>query len=118
VWGLKGRFDEGENARPADKGSLNEYARSLYFAEVQALCDRLNKHIAEGESPLYMPDIKFNRSIGQHAGKCYSVTGDEMAADKYEEYVKEVLPTDEDRAEVHRILKDKNWILAKKAEMQ
>ncbi|MFN0151326.1 MAG: Phenylacetic acid catabolic protein [bacterium] len=118
VWGLKGRFDEGENSKPADKGSLNEYARTLYFAEVQALCDRLNKHVREEDERLYMPDVKFNRSIGQYAGKCFTVTGQEMDAAKYDEYVKEVLPTDEDRADVHRILKDKNWILPKKLEVQ
>jgi hypothetical protein len=114
VWGLKGRFDEDLNARPADKNRLNEYARDLYFEEVNDLCVRLNKHVAEGEPHLYMPDIKFNREIGAYAGKCYSVTGQEMEATAYEEYVKEVLPTDEDRKEVARLLSTKDWILPKK----
>mgnify|MGYP001584447829 CR=1 FL=1 len=113
VWGLKGRFDEGENAGPADKSALNEYARGLYFNEVRELCDRLNKHVRDDEPRLYMPDLKFNRSIGKYAGKCYSVTGDELSADAYEEYVKTVLQTDGDRTEVASILKEKDWIAPK-----
>ncbi len=113
VWGLKGRFDEGENERPADKGSLNEYARTLYFREVQDLCDRLNKHVKADEPQLYMPDLKFNRSIGKFAGKAYSVTGDELSTEAYEEYVKTVLPTDEDRVEVKSLMKDNDWIAPK-----
>jgi hypothetical protein len=114
VWGLKGRFDEDNNERPADKGSLNEYARGLYFREVEELCERLNKHLAQGESKLYMPDLKFNRSIGKHAGKCYSVTGDELTSEEYEAYAKTVLPTDEDRDEVMGILRGKDWIAPKR----
>lgn len=114
VWGLKGRFDEDKNERPADKASLNEYARSLYFQEVGELCERLNKHLADGEPKLTMPDLKFNRSIGKYAGKCYSVTGEEIVPEQYEEYAKTVLPTDSDRAEVTAILKGKDWIAPKR----
>src|SRR5256884_49018 len=34
VWGLKGRYDERENAQEPDKAKLNEYARELYRQEV------------------------------------------------------------------------------------
>jgi hypothetical protein len=37
-----------------------------------------------------------------------------MTPEKYEEYAKTVLPTDEDRAEVKALLKAKDWIAPKK----
>lgn len=68
VWGLKGRFDEDVAEHPADRNHLNEEARAFYAREVQDLVDALNNLIPEGQPRLYLPDAKFNRTLGEHRG--------------------------------------------------
>ncbi|NIM51504.1 MAG: hypothetical protein GTN62_11890 [Gemmatimonadales bacterium] len=110
VWGLKGRFDERENAREADKGRLNEHARELYRQECQRLVDRLNRYVPERERWLKLPDIKFNRRIGQYARQHYDIDGNEMSADRYKAYLAEVLPNEEDYRTVRDLCKNPGWI--------
>ena len=43
-----------------------------------------------------MPDLKFNRHIGEFANQPYSVTGELLSPEKYAEHVKEVLPQEDD----------------------
>jgi len=111
VWGLKGRFDEDTNPAEADKTRLNEYARSLYHQDITNHVNSLNALLPADGPKLMIPDIKFNRSIGQHAGLCFTTTGDPIAPDKYPAYLASVLPSASDRARLADIFKDNNWIV-------
>jgi hypothetical protein len=110
VWGLKGRFDEHEAQVPAVKDKLNDLARDHYIAECSKLIDQLNAIVPAGEPKLYAPDLKFNRSIGEHVGKTYSVTGELLSADAYKKHVREVLPTAEDEKLLSEITQRKDWV--------
>lgn len=114
VWGLKGRYDEQTNKETADKELLNEYARELYYQEIQGLVDVLNKHVSEDQEPLFLPDIRFNRGIGDDKGKPYDLHGNLMDAEKFDDYLKTVYPTDVDRLALTEIFKENDWIESKK----
>ena len=116
VWGLKGRYDEGATSEQADKENLNDAARSLYYQEVQKLTDSLNKLVPEDQPKIRVPDIRFNRKIGKHAGKFYSVEGNELAAEEYAGYLPTVMPAEDDKETLRRIFKEKGWIAPKKEE--
>ncbi|HXE58198.1 MAG TPA: Phenylacetic acid catabolic protein [Gemmatimonadales bacterium] len=116
VWGLKGRFNERETDEPADVGHLNEHARELYRQEITRLVQRLNLAIPDPERHLKVPDLKFNRKIGVHARKCYTVEGEPVDPERYPAYLASVLPTDEDRAFLREVFKENDWILPKRAE--
>lgn len=111
VWGLKGRYDEGRAKEPADKERLNEGARGLYLQEIGGLVAALNKGIPADRPKLFIPDEKFRREIGEHAGKPYSVHGELLSPEAYEKHLREALPGQEDEARLSRIFKEKDWIL-------
>ena len=111
VWGLKGRYDEHEAKNPADKGILNDLARNLYLAECQKLIDALNQYIPADQPPLYAPDLKFHRSIGEFAGKAYNVKGEPLSAKEHEQHLGEVLPAPQDERLLDDIFKEKDWVL-------
>ena len=115
VWGLKGRFDERNNRLDADQGALNETSRGLYRDEVVRLVERLNRYIDDRDRWLMIPDMKFNRSIGNHAHQPYSVDGDEIRADRYPAYLASVLPSDQDYKELASLQNDNVWIEPRKA---
>ncbi len=113
VWGLKGRFDE-PTAGEVDLGKMNEHSRVLYHQECLKLVEMINKNVPEGQPLLYVPDMKFNRNIGEFAKQCYSVTGELMDAAKYAEYMKGVLPQPEDVKLVNEIqAAEPKWIAPK-----
>ncbi len=111
VWGIKGRFDEAAADGPADKEKLNEFSRTHYLNECRGLVDNLNNFIPEGEPHLEIPDVRFNRSIGDHAGMRYGVHGDLLSETEYEKHLSEVLPGAEDERVLNEIFKDKDWVL-------
>ena len=86
-------------------------SRSQYLEECQGLVDTLNGFVPENEKKLTMPDLKFNRSIGDHAGQTYSVTGELLSASEYEKHLSEALPNEEDERALREILKEKDWVL-------
>jgi benzoyl-CoA 2,3-dioxygenase component B len=116
VWGLKGRFDERTNPQPADQQKLNEGARELYRQEVQGLIDRLNQYVPEDQPQLIIPDLRFNRRIGEHKGKTFTIDGQPMERDQYKAYLAKQLPTAEDREILRGIFKENNWIQPKKSD--
>ena len=63
----------------------------------------------ESEPRLRIPDVKFNRSIGDHAGMRYSVDGDLLSETEYEKHLSEALPDAEDERVLNEIFKDKDW---------
>jgi benzoyl-CoA 2,3-dioxygenase component B len=115
VWGLKGRFDERDNPTDADKAALNDHSRHLYRDECVRLVDRLNQYIPERERWLVVPDIKFNRHIGTHAGECYTMHGESVSRDRYADYLASVTPQEADYAQLRSIVKAGDWIEARQA---
>ncbi len=91
-WGFKGRFDETTAKEPPkDLERLNEEARLLYYKEDCEIIDSLNKLVPEGQPKLRAPDMKFNREIGDYAGKRYSVTGESLSEAEFAAHLKRVL---------------------------
>ncbi len=115
VWGLKGRFDQGENDREVATGHLNEYNRDLYYHEAAGLVDLLNQEIPPGSPRLYVPDQRFRRSIGHFAGQRFSVHGEPLSPAEYERHLAEVLPRPEDDAFLDQIMREGDWITPRKA---
>ncbi len=114
VWGLKGRYDETDTSHEPELDALNEYNRMLYFKEAQRLVDQLNKLIPPDQPKLRIPDIRFNRRIGDYAGETYSVTGEKLTVEEYEQHLNNVLPTEEDERLLDELTKEPGWILEKK----
>ncbi|MCZ6917362.1 MAG: phenylacetate-CoA oxygenase subunit PaaI [Gemmatimonadetes bacterium] len=110
VWGLKGRFDERENQREADKEHLNEASRTLYREECVRLVDRLNRYIPDRDRHLFIPAMTFNRGIGAYAHECRDIQGNEMSPEPYKKYLAEHTPSKEDYATLNDIMKDNDWI--------
>lgn len=110
TWGLKGRYNEHEAGVEADKSKLNDLSRELYMQESQQLIDQLNQLVPEGQPRLKAPDLKFNRSIGEHVGKTYSVTGELLSPEAYKKHVEETLPTADDEKVLAEIMKNKDWV--------
>src|SRR5712692_1763120 len=114
VWGLKGRYDEPRAAGDADLGKMNEHSRHLYHQECVQLIEQINKNVPAGKPRLYVPDLKFNRHIGEFANQPYSVTGELLDERVYGEYLKGVLPQPEDVKLVGEIqATEKQWIAPK-----
>ena len=111
VWGLKGRYDEHEAKEAAAKDRLNDLARHHFAAECQKLVEGLNQHVPAGQPRLVVPDLKFRRSIGEFAGKSYSVAGELLSAQEYEKHLGEALPTPQDERVLDDIFKEKDWVL-------
>ncbi len=113
VWGFKARFDE-EAQRKAgnvdpDRKELNHHNRMLYHREVADILSRLNSFIP-GEVKLVMPDEKYHRAIGRYAKQPYSVKGEKLTEEQYQQHLKDTLPRPEDYATLKGIFKDPNWI--------
>ena len=111
VYGIKGRYDERENDGEADREHLNEESRGHYFAELNLEMDRINARRKEGETALFIPSDKFNRSVGMYQGKMFDLHGDpfEGTEDDWEQYLHSVLPNDDDEAELKEYFKQE-WI--------
>lgn len=110
-WGFKGRYDEATtSAPPKDVDRLNEEARNLYYKEDCQIIDGLNALIPRDKPKLRAPDPKFNRRIGDHAGKTYSVEGNLLSDAEHREHLEKVLPGPSDLRVLEPIFKNKNWM--------
>ena len=105
VYGVKGRYDERESDIEADREHLNEASRELYFQELREEMRRISAARKEGEPELFIPSDKFNRGIGNYAGKNYTIRGEKFEGtdEEYEAYLISVLPTEEDE---HKLMND------------
>jgi benzoyl-CoA 2,3-epoxidase subunit B len=112
VWGLKGRYDELKNQTSPDLDDLNDYNRHLYRDECADLVKKISNSQKRGAEPLYAPNIKFNRNIGQWKAQLFHPeTGGPVEEKEYRQQLDTWLPTPED----HKLLLDiiaseKNWI--------
>jgi benzoyl-CoA 2,3-dioxygenase component B len=114
VWGLKGRYDEPHAPQEVDLGHMNEHSRKLYHLECQKLMEQINKYVPAGQPPLSVPDLKFNRHIGEFANQPYSVTGELLSPSEYEQHLKEVSPQPEDVKLANDIqATERKWIAPK-----
>lgn len=114
VWGLKGRYDEHQNPHSADLEQLNQAARQLYRQEVEGLMDALNRLLPPEQPRFYVPDLRFNRTIGEFARQPYGVTGEKLDPEAYVRHCAAVLPTLADVEAVNRLLAaDHDWIAPK-----
>ena len=112
VYGVKGRYDERESDIEADREHLNEASRDLYFQELREEMRRISSARKEGEPELFIPSDKFNRGIGNYAGKNYTIRGEKFeGTDKeYQDYLISVLPTDEDEDKLMNDYMKQEWI--------
>jgi benzoyl-CoA 2,3-dioxygenase component B len=114
VWGLKGRYDEPQAKQEADLEHMNEHSRELYHQECLKLIEQVNKHVPAGQPKLYVPDLKFNRHIGEFASQPYSATGELLSPREYEDHLLEMLPQPEDVKLVSEIqANEPKWIAPK-----
>jgi benzoyl-CoA 2,3-dioxygenase component B len=110
VWGLKGRFDEHEAGPEVDRDHLNDRARGQYHQEVVDLIAQLNKDIPESQTRLFVPDIKFNRSIGEYKDSTFSIKGEPLTAEGFAEHLEDVQPGPSDRARLDVLFKERDWV--------
>jgi len=109
-WGFKGRFDEDTaKGAPKDLDCINEESRAHYYQECLGIIDILNQQIA-GQPRLRAPDPKFNRQIGEFAGKTYSTDGDLLSAGEYQDHINRVLPQPDDLERLRACTKDGDWV--------
>jgi hypothetical protein len=111
VWGLKGRYDEAQTHEEVDLGHMNEHNRELFHLECEKLIDQINRHVPASQPKLYVPNLKFNRHIGEFADQPYSVTGEWLSPEKYAEHLTEMLPQPEDIKLVNEIqVTEPKWV--------
>ena len=112
VYGVKGRYDERESDIEADREHLNEASRDLYFQELREEMRRISSARKEGEPELFIPSDKFNRGIGNYAGKNYTIRGEKFEGtdQEYQDYLISVLPTDEDEDKLMNEYMKQEWI--------
>ena len=112
VYGVKGRYDERESDIEADREHLNEASRELYFQELREEMRRISAARKEGELELFIPSDKFNRGIGNYAGKKYTIRGEKFEGtdEEYEAYLISVLPTEEDEYKLMNDYMKQDWI--------
>jgi hypothetical protein len=59
--------------------------------------------------------MKFNRQIGDHAGKFYSIEGNPLTEGEFQAHFAQVLPGPEDQKILQPIFKSGNWMTVQAA---
>jgi benzoyl-CoA 2,3-dioxygenase component B len=131
--GLKGRFDEGSDAKypdhvalegvyaldvPAGEGRLtrqeiplrramNLVLRDSYVEDCERALRKWNKTLEAAGLPdrLYLPSQRFNRMIGVYANMPFTPAGEPSSKAEYERRLGDWLPTEADRAYVLALMK-------------
>lgn len=113
TWGIKGRVDEEKLASEGvDKEHLNERARRQFYEECQKTIERVNA-VNPSPTKIYMPDMRFNRQIGDFVGQHWTVDGRQLTAQEWEAYAPTVLPTQADEERLEAYFKNPSWIAPK-----
>jgi hypothetical protein len=73
---------------------------------------RISKPRKEGEPELVIPSDKFNRGIGKYSKRRFTIEGEPFEGDDvaWDEYLKTVLPTDEDEDRLINEYMKEEWI--------
>ena len=112
TWGIKGRVDEDKLSEEVDKEVLNQRAREQFYDEVVQTVQRVND-VNASEKKLYVPDMKFNRKIGQYSDRHFAVDGRPLSDEEWTTYEASVLPSPADDVLLKEYFKDSSWIAAK-----
>ncbi|MEO7203003.1 MAG: hypothetical protein ABI431_08910, partial [Candidatus Tumulicola sp.] len=112
TWGIKGRVDEDKTTDAVDRETLNERARQQFYDEVSGTIARVNE-VVEGDTKLYVPDMRFNRKIGAFADAHYAVDGRRLNDAEWAAYAPTVLPAPDDERFLAEYFKNPNWIAPK-----
>jgi len=64
-------------------------------------------------TPIAMPDIRFNRHIGEYSGQYWSTDGRRLSPEEWEAYASTALPGPEDEARLNEYFKNSAWIAPK-----
>ncbi len=113
AWGIKGRVDEDEKTdTQADREHLNELARQQFYDEITKTVERVNA-VNPSETKLYVPDMRFNRKIGQYAGQYWTTDGRQLTQAEWDSYAPTVLPSHKDEEMLTAYFKDSRWIAPK-----
>lgn len=115
LYGLKGRFDEGETRDPVELDRLNERARTQFREECVELVEQLNQVVKPGEPRLSVPDLRFHRAIGQHKGQRFTTRGEPFQGSDaaWEDYLASQLPSEEDEELLEELFATPDWIAPK-----
>ena len=70
---------------------MNEHNCRLYYVECKKLVEQINKYVPAGQSKLHVPDLRFNRHMGEFAEQPYSVIGKLLSPAEFAEHCKETL---------------------------
>ena len=113
AWGIKGRVDELEvTEQAADREHLNERARQQFYDECAKTVERVNA-VNSASTPIAMPDIRFNRHIGEYSGQHWSTDGRRLTAQEWEAYEATALPSKQDEDRLNECFKNPAWIAPK-----
>jgi benzoyl-CoA 2,3-dioxygenase component B len=110
TWGIKGRYDERPELQ-ADKQHLNELARAAYVEECQRLVTDLNRLLPPDAERLRLPDTRFNRRIGDSAGRPFTIDGTLMPEAGYSTYLTSMLPNAADAELLQSLTREGGWIV-------
>ena len=101
------------------RNALNEVLRDEYVADCERACRKWNHTLKKTGAAyeLYIPNRRFNRSMGTYAGRTFNPQGEPVTSAEFEAHRAAWLPTPEDRAyvaslmqPVHERGKVANWI--------
>lgn len=112
AWGIKGRVDEDKVQEAPDREHLNERARSQFYDEVHKTVDMVNA-VNPAAAKLYVPDMRFNRKIGEFKEQRWSVDGRRLTEQEWPAYAATVLPTPQDDTILTEYFKNPAWIAPK-----
>jgi benzoyl-CoA 2,3-dioxygenase component B len=89
------------------RNAMNEVMRNSYVKDCEIGLKRWNMQIKRAgyEPPLRLPSSRFHRSIGSWSNMPVDPTGNTIDRDTYESQLTEWLPTENDQAFVHSLMK-------------
>jgi benzoyl-CoA 2,3-dioxygenase component B len=103
------------------RNAMNEILRDAYIDDNQRGVDRWNKAIKDSgiDFEITLPNRRFNRKLGIHAGKFFDLDGNPISEAEFNEHHDEWLPSAADKAYVKSLMhpvfepgKMANWIAA------
>ncbi|MDQ6823412.1 MAG: phenylacetate-CoA oxygenase subunit PaaI [Candidatus Eremiobacteraeota bacterium] len=113
AWGIKGRVDELEvTEEKADREHLNERARQQFYDECAKTIERVNA-VNTAPTAITMPDMRFNRHIGEYSGQYWTTEGRRLSAQEWEAYAPTALPSKQDEDRLNECFKNPGWIAPK-----
>ena len=85
--------------------AINEDVRDAYIRDCERAVLRWNRTIEDAgvDFLLRLPNRRFHRTIGEHAGHTFTPDGDPISAEEYARRAPQWLPTAEDRAAVRAL---------------